>query len=237
MKCFVIDDEQPAINVLSTYIKQTTGLELAGSDTNPLRGLERIKEIKPDVVFLDIQMDEMNGLEVMKLIPSDTKVIFCTAYSQFAVESYNLNAVDYLMKPVPYYRFLKAVYRVEPKPERRPEESKSADDYLFFSLEKGKMGRIDLNDIDYIEAKGNYMAFFINGKPTMVYITLKELEEMLPPERFMRIHKSFIISTTKIELMEKNMVKVRSYTDMIPVGEVYKDELNEKIKGRIIRFS
>lgn len=237
MKCFIIDDEQPAINVLSAYIKQTKGLELAGSETNPLKGLEKIKELKPDVVFLDIQMDEMNGLEVMKLIPTYTKVIFCTAYSQFAVDSYNLNAVDYLMKPVPYYRFLKSIYKIEPKPERKPDENNSVGDYLFFSVEKGKMGRIELSDIDYIEAKGNYMAFFMHGKPTLVYVTMKELEEVLPPEKFIRIQKSFIVSTHKIELIEKTLLKVRNYPDMIPIGEAYKEELFEKIRGRVIRFS
>ena len=112
IKCFIIDDEQPAINVLSAYISQIQELELVGSDTNPVKGIEKIKLLKPDVVFLDIQMNEMNGLDVMQILHKEIKVVFCTAYSQFAVESYDLNAVDYLMKPVSFARFMKTIDRL-----------------------------------------------------------------------------------------------------------------------------
>lgn len=238
MRCFIIDDEQPAINILQTFINNTTGLELVGSDINPISGIKKINELKPDVVFLDIQMDEMNGLEVVKHIPEGVKVVFCTAYSQFAVDSYDLNAVDYLMKPVPYERFLKSIEKVEPSLKEESEEDGSSSDYMFFAMEqKGRMGRIEFDDIDYIEAMSNYMCFVMNGKKVLVYVTMKELEAVLPKTKFMRIHKSFIIYKHKVELIEKNSVKLFNYDTLIPIGENYRTEVNEKLKGRVIRFN
>lgn len=238
IKCFIIDDEQPAINVLSAYISQIQELELVGSDTNPVKGIEKIKLLKPDVVFLDIQMNEMNGLDVMQILHKEIKVVFCTAYSQFAVESYDLNAVDYLMKPVSFARFMKTIDRLQEKSkEDRPGEV-IPNDYLFFAMEqKGKMRRIDLDDIDYIEGMSNYMAFHILGKQILLYTTMKELEEKLPSSQFMRIHKSYIIAFNKIELIEKHCVKMRNYESLLPISESYRDALYEKIKGRVIRFN
>ena len=150
--CFIIDDEQPAIDVIQNYIKQIPILHLVGSSTNPLQAIETIKKNKVDLVFLDIHMDEMNGIEVIKHLDKNIKVILCTAYSEFAVASFDLDVVDYLMKPISFDRFERAIQRATHKTKDAvfpPVEKEIINDYIFIKTEyKGKMINVDLVDID-----------------------------------------------------------------------------------------
>ena len=238
IKCMIIDDEQPAINVLKNYIRRLPHLKLMATETNPLSGIEIIKAEKPDLVFLDIQMDEMNGIEVMKIISNITKVIFCTAYSEFAVTSYELDAVDYLMKPIDFNRFAKAVQRVSDSIAQKPSvfTEALANDYIFVKAgQRGKMLKIDLDDIDYVEAMNNYISFHRGGQKTMAYLTMKELEERLPNSCFIRIHKSYIVALKQISSIENNELILKKTSCRIPIGINYKEIFMKRMEQKLMR--
>lgn len=238
ISCVIIDDEQLAIDVIERYVKKIPVLHLIGSAVNPLDGIKLIQTNKVDVVFLDIQMDEINGLEVMKIIGNNTKVVFCTAFSEFAVESYDLNAIDYLMKPIPFNRFLKAVQRVS---DTLLAESISImeaipNDYIFVKTgQKGKMIKIDLDDIDYIEGMSNYIAVQRGKEKILVYSTMKEVEERLPQSQFMRVHKSYIVALQQITTIESNEILMKNQQQKIPLGNNYKDLFMEKMKNKLLK--
>lgn len=237
IKCVIIDDEQPAINVLKNYIKRLPVLQLIATETNPILGIEIIKAEKPGLVFLDIQMDEMNGIEVMKVISNSTKVIFCTAYSEFAVTSYELDAVDYLMKPIDFTRFAKAVQRVSDSIAQQPSIFTEAllNDYIFVKAgQRGKMLKIDLDDIDYVQAMNNYIAFYRGSQKTMVYLSMKDLEERLPSGNFMRIHKSYIVALKQISSLENNELILKKTGAIIPIGANYKDIFMKRMEQKLM---
>lgn len=237
IRCVIIDDEQPAINVLKKYIDRLPNLELVAVETNPLLGIEIIRKEKPDVVFLDIQMDEMNGIEVMKILGDCTNVVFCTAYSEFAVTSYELDAVDYLMKPIEFNRFVKAVQRVTDVVTHQPCSNPDAipNDYIFVKAgQRGKMLKIDLDDIDFVEGMNNYVAFHRGPQKTLAYLTMKELEERLPNSQFMRVHKSYIVALKQISSMENNELILKKLPKRIPIGANYKDAFMERMKNKLM---
>ena len=236
IKCVIIDDEQPAINVIQNYIRRMENLELVGTATDPFAGVDLIRRSKADVVFLDIQMDEMTGIEVMNLLDPSVQVIFCTAFSEFAVESYELNAVDYLVKPIAFSRFVKAVKRIKSNDKQeQPANDSIADDYIFVKAEqKGKMVRINFDEIDFIEGQNNYIAIHSGNKKTLIYATMKELEGYLAPSRFIRVHKSFIVASSKIVQVENNTIFLKNQTVKIPLSKTYKDFFLEKVKDKIL---
>jgi two-component system LytT family response regulator len=221
--CVIIDDEQLAINVIEMYVKKIPALQLIGTATNPLAGIELIRANKVDVVFLDIQMDEMNGIEVMKIIGPGTKVVFCTAFSEFAVDSYELDAIDYLMKPIPFNRFLRAVHRISNN--LLSQSSALVDtipnDYIFIKTEqKGKMLKVNLDDIDYIEGMSNYIAVHRSKEKILVYSTMKEVEERLPRSQFMRVHKSYIIALKQITSIENGDIILKNRSEKSPSARI-----------------
>ena len=237
IKCVIIDDEQPAINVLENYIKRVPYLQLVGTATNPIQGIELINNTKVELVFLDIQMDEMNGIDVMKVLPHNIKVIFCTAFSEFAVTSYELNAVDYLMKPIPFDRFAAAIKKISPLniTSLVNESVTTSNDYIFVKTEqKGKMVKIDLDDIDFIEAMSNYIAFYRGKTKTLVYSTMKEIEDHLPSSKFLRIHKSYIIAINKITSVDSNCVTLKNRSEQIPISLTYKAAFTQMLSNKVL---
>lgn len=237
IKCVIIDDEQLAINVIELYVKKMPNLQLVGTATNPLVGIELVQQHKADLVFLDIQMDEMGGIEVMKILGPSVKVVFCTAFSEFAVTSYELDAVDYLMKPVAFGRFVKAVQRVSNVILSQSAQVPDAipDDYIFIKAEqKGKMIKINLDDIDYVEGMGNYVAFHRGKEKIMAYLTMKDIEERLPASQFMRVHKSFIVSLKLITSVEHGELVLRDSPDRIPLSSTYKQAFMDRMKTRLM---
>jgi two-component system LytT family response regulator len=240
IKCIIVDDEQHAIDILVHYVSQTPFLELVGSTTNPIEALQMVTEKKADLVFLDIQMPELTGLEFIQAIHGTAKVILTTAYSEFALQGYELDVVDYLLKPIRLPRFLSAVQKVvklvnESNAEPAKEES-IEDDYIFVKTEsKGKLLKINLDEIDYIEGMKNYVAIYRNGQKTLVYASMKEIEERLPGRQFLRVHKSYIIPISRITGIEGNLVRLKNVTAEILIGENYKAELMEIIKSKMIR--
>ena len=236
-KCIVVDDEQPAINVIKKYIMRLPKLELVGEEKNPIAAIELIRRQKPDVVFLDIQMDAMSGIDVMKAIGDQTLVVFCTAYSEFAVTSYELWAIDYLMKPIAFDRFELAVQRVLDVLTKQVTlfEKPIPDDYIFVKAGlRGKMLKIDFDDIDLVEAMNNYVAFHRGTSKTLAYLTMKELEDRLPASQFMRVHKSYIVSLKLITAIENNELALKKIGRRIPVGANYKDAFMERMRKRLM---
>ena len=237
IKCIIIDDEQHAIDVLTHYIKKIPQLQLLATATNPLEGIDLVNRHKPALVLLDIQMDEMNGIDVMKTIGDKTKVIFCTAYSEFASTAFDLEAVDYLMKPVPFPRFLKAIHRAMNQilDESAIEPAAIPNDYIFVKTEqKAKLLKINFDDIDYIEGQKNYVAFHRGKDKTLALLNMKDLEERLPRSQFIRVHKSYIVPFNNITALEGNTLVLKNRQERISIGDSYKDSLSERLKTNLM---
>jgi DNA-binding LytR/AlgR family response regulator len=234
--CIIVDDEQHAIDIIEHYVKQTPHLNLLASFNNPIEALQLLGKQKVDLVFLDIQMPELSGIDFIKATLGKTKVILTTAYSEFALEGYELYVVDYLLKPIRLPRFLAAVQKaVEQINPGQAEKQSDEDNYIFVKTEsKGKLIKINLGEIDFIESMGNYVAIHQAGQKTIVYTSMKELEEKLPKKQFLRVHKSYIISVPKISGIEGNMVRLKNVNAEILIGESYKAELMEIIKGKML---
>lgn len=239
INCLVVDDEQHAIDILKHYIGQTPFLHLSASATNPIEALQMVHEKNIELIFLDIQMPELSGIDFIKAINGKVKVILTTAYSEFALESYELDVVDYLLKPIRFPRFLQAVQKVakeSAEPGKEGPEVDPEDDYIFVKTEsKGKLLKINLADIDYIEGMKNYVAIHCSEKKTLVYTSMKELEERLPQKAFIRVHKSFIIPIAKITGIEGNLVRLKGVNSEVMIGESYKSDLMEIIRNKMIQ--
>ncbi|CAN5578394.1 LytTR family DNA-binding domain-containing protein [soil metagenome] len=237
IKCLIVDDEQHAIDILVHYINQTSYLQLVSSTTKPIDALQTVATNQIDLIFLDIQMPDLSGIDFIKAINGKAKVILTTAYSEFAIEGFELEVVDYLLKPIRLPRFLTAVQKAVKMIAEKPAEpeKKTEDDYIFVKTEsKGKLLKINLEDIDYIEGMKNYVAIYRDGQKTMVYINLKDLVNYLPPNDFVRIHKSFIIPVSRITGIEGNRILLKDVTAEILIGESYKQDLMELIKNKMI---
>jgi len=240
INCLIVDDEQHAIDILVHYVKQTPHLNLVATTINPIEALQIIATQKVDLIFLDIQMPELSGMDLIKAINGKAKVILTTAYSEFALESYELDVVDYLLKPIRFPRFLQAVQKVVKEAEDHAEEDHTIvvpeDDYIFVKTEsKGKLLKINLCDIDYIEGMKNYVAIYCGGKKTLVYTSMKDLEERLSKKQFIRVHKSFIIPIAKITGIEGNLLRLKNVNAEILIGDNYKADLMEIIRNKMIQ--
>ena len=232
IKCLIIDDEPLAIQLLEDYISKTYFLESGFSTTNPLQGLEKNQEEDFDLIFLDIQMPELNGIDFLKILNSKTKVILTTAYSDFALESYEFGVVDYLLKPISYERFYKSVLRVKEITEKKSiSESLKSDveKEYFFVKNNGKQIKINFSELLYIEGLRDYVNIKTNSSELIVLENLKDLEKILP-HYFMRIHKSHIINLEKIESIDGKLVYISSKS--FQVGETYRENLIKWLKNR-----
>ena len=241
MTCIIIDDERHAIDVLEHYVRQIPDLQLLASFTNPLEALQFLNKTSADLLFLDIQMPEISGIDLIRAIPNRTKIILTTAYSEFVTEGFELEVADYLLKPVPFPRFLRAVQRVQQAiantiSKEPTDAGELADDYFFVKTEtKGKILKINFREIDYIEGEKNYVAIFHAGIKTMALLNLKDLEDRLPARYFMRIHRSYIIPLEKIVAIEGNTVSIRAIKEKILLGDTYRPAFLERMKGKIMQ--
>ena len=239
--CIIVDDEQHAIDVLAHYVGQVPSLQLLATFTNPLEALAFLNTTPVDLLFLDIQMPEISGLDLARTIHSHTRVILTTAYSEFVSEGFELEVTDYLLKPVPFPRFLKAVQRIQPAGQREQPAGQqmpadNADDYFFVKTEaKGKMIKISFRDIDYIEGMKNYVAIHHGAGKTLALLNMKDLEDRLPARYFARIHRSYIIAVEKIVAIEGNTVVLHEVKEGILLGETYRAAFLEKMKGKIMQ--
>jgi DNA-binding LytR/AlgR family response regulator len=224
-----IDDEPLALGLVAGYIEKTPGLKLGGKFDNPLEAADFISENAVDLIFLDIQMPDLSGIEFTRAMDKGPKVIFTTAYEKYALEGYKLDIVDYLMKPFSYEEFLTAVNKARKliSLEQQATVNVEANNQFLFLKSDYKIRRINFNDILYIEGLKDYVKVFVqnNPKPILSLTTMKLLETKLPAEKFMRVHRSFIVNLEKIETIERSRIVFGK--EYIPVGEQYKEKFQE----------
>jgi two-component system, LytTR family, response regulator len=228
LNCIIIDDEEHAIELLTTYISRTPYLKLVYSTTNPIDGLAYINGNSPDLIFLDIHMDELSGPQVVKMLKDKSKVIFTTAYSNYAIDAFEEGVLDYLLKPISFERFLKATQKATIAEIAQPATASSDKSSIFIKVEnKGKMLRIKLEDIIHVEGMRNYIGFHTQSSGLILgLLTFKEVEEALPEPQFVRIHKSHIIAFDRIMGIDGNevMIKTDKKETKIPIGITYKEK-------------
>ncbi|NVO85880.1 LytR/AlgR family response regulator transcription factor [Hymenobacter terrestris] len=239
ISCLIIDDEQSAIDILQTFISKIPFLNLVGSSTNPIEAMGIVQSQPIDLIFLDIHMPQLSGLSFMRLLPGKTKVIITTAYSEFAVEGFELEAIDYLLKPIAFERFLKAAqkaFNVSLEPSARWQTAEKTGDYIFVKTEsKGKMTKVNFDEIVFVEGMKNYVSINTHDDRIVTLLNIKDLEERLPAKSFMRVHKSYLVSLDKIRALDGNQILFKNMKAYVPLGETYRnaffDALQEKVMG------
>jgi len=236
IRCLIIDDKPLAIDVLAAYTAKIPFLELAGTTTNPIDGLSLIRNKNIDITFLDIQMPELNGLEFMKIAGTRCKVILTTAYAEYALDGFEHDVIDYLLKPIAFERFIraaeKAYHVLETRPVTRDKlpqiEERQKIEYLFIKTEH-RIQKINLDDILFIEGLQNYITIHTVNGHVLSLQTLKKMEDQLPSLEFKRIHKSYIIALRHVTLIERSRVSIGAHT--IPIGDNYREEFYKAIGG------
>lgn len=222
IKCIIVEDEPLAVKVLSDYILQIPFLELQGTFKDAILATDYLRQNNTDLIFLDIHLPKLKGMAFLKTLIHPPAVIITTAYHQYAVEGFNLNVTDYLLKPFEFERFLIAVTKVKTAQTEKqpPNESQELKDYLFLNVQKKKV-KILFPDIVYIESQREYIKIVTTKKEYISKMSTHEIEALLPATLFKRIHRSFIVSVSKIESYTAEMVEVNGIA--IPVGKAYKD--------------
>ncbi len=231
IKAIIVDDEPLALDVLETYIEQMPGIELVARCENAFEANTALQTQDVDLMFLDIQMPQMTGLEFLKSLEKSPSVIFTTAYSEYAVEGFDLNIVDYLLKPISLERFMKAVNKASEKLVTTNDQASSDGEEFFFVKADKKLVKINFNEILYIEGLKDYVIIKKDVGRVITLQTMKSLEAKLPSSRFMRIHRSYIINLNQIKAIVGNMVEVieKGQTKHIPIGKNYREGLLEVI--------
>ena len=227
-KCIIVDDEPAAHYVLANYIKQNPQLELVFKCYNGIEAMDYLRENKVDLMFLDINMPEISGMELLKILPNHPKTILTTAYSEFALESYEYGVIDYLLKPIYFPRFLKAVERFFSTENNIKAEPEDVVNSINVKVD-GYFIEIELDQLLYAQSFGNYVKLHTIKKTYLASITTTELEKELP-ENFLRIHKSYIVALDKIDDSDKDFVFIKK--EKLPIGITYKRELTDRIKNK-----
>lgn len=227
IRCLVVDDEPPAREIIRRYIEQVPTLELAGECGNALQAFTLLQQQSVDLIFLDIRMPQLNGNDFLKTLKNPPRVIFTTAFSDYAVESYELDAVDYLLKPIPFERFLRAVNKAfEVTPGRGPEmavaEEKNTESFVYFRSDR-KMVKVMLSDILYIESMKDYVKVYTTDGMLITRQSISSVQEMLPERLFVRTHRSFIVATRHIKSFTSELIELQNTE--VPIGKLFRNEV------------
>jgi two-component system, LytTR family, response regulator len=233
LRCLALDDEPLALDIIANYVEKIPNLSLVKVTTDPLEALSLIQQGQVDLLFLDIQMPTLTGIQFLRVMNGRCKVILTTAYSEFALEGYEYDVSDYLLKPISFERFLKALQKVssqllqitepipeEPKPEVQSTAAQSLD-FIFVKTEY-RIIKVSLSDILYIEGLKDYVSIYTINERILTLQTMKKMEETLPSHRFARVHKSYIVSLEKIEAIERQRISIGK--ELIPVGDSYQKD-------------
>lgn len=233
--CAIIDDEPLAAGLLESYVARTPYLSLKGTYNSAIQAMKDLRDDAVNLLFLDIQMPELSGIEFAKILPKDTKIIFTTAFPQYAIEGYKVNAVDYLLKPFGMNDFLRAAMKVQEqynlRHQNNPATQQSSpvdqNDGTIFVKTDYRVVRISIADIRYIEGMSEYLKIHLEGqKPIITLLSMKKMEDYLPPQQFMRIHRSYIVNLQKIQEVNKNRIILDADT-YLPLGDLYKEQFND----------
>ena len=257
MTCTIVDDEPLAVKLLESFVTKTPDLQLLNSFTDSVEAINAIKEQAPDLLFLDIQMPDLNGMELAHMLPETTRVIFTTAFKEYAFESYEVSALDFLLKPIRYNKFLAAVEKARqwfslsssagnrppssaaaaPNPQSQVPNSNPAQypETIFLRID-GEFRQVNLSQVLYVSGMKDYVMFYLEDekRPLITHLTMKAVEEMLPPERFMRVNRSYIVALDKIRSVDRNDC-IYIGNEVIRVTEAYRETflsyLNSKFPG------
>ncbi len=229
MKCVILDDEPLAVALLTSYINDTENLTLALSTTDVFEAIQYIQKNEVDIIFLDMQMPELTGIQVLKIIGTGYKIIFTTAYTDYALDGYEYNIIDYLLKPISFQRFTKAIEKINTPLTSIQNKKNSVDDDFIFIKSDSKMIKINLTDILFVEGLKDYLSIQTNTEKLITLQNLKNVEQYLNPQQFMRVHKSYIVSLSKIDSIERNRIFIGEY--VIPIGDTYKEIFLKRIES------
>ena len=237
LRCIVVDDEPLAVKMLEGFVERTPFLELAGSFNDPVLALSEIRSKAPEIVFLDIQMPDLDGMELSRMLPPETRVIFTTAFKQYAFESYEVSALDFLLKPIRYQKFLEAAEKArewfalkEAASSSAP--APSAEKTSLFLKVDGVLRKVELADIQYVEGMKDYVMFHLASarQPLVTHLTMKAAEELLPAQTFMRIHRSFIVNLSQIASVTPQ-ADVKVGDALLHVSEGYRPAFDAYLSG------
>jgi DNA-binding LytR/AlgR family response regulator len=235
--CYVIDDEAGAVALLKDYIAQTPGLELTGSSQNPLEALDELtSKNAPDITFIDVDMRLLSGLELAGMVNLYTAVVFTTAFPEYALQAFEKEAFDYLLKPIDYTRFLKCIQKAKRKMQKRPgQDSLGRSDFFNIKSEiKGRMVKLLFEEVIYIEGAVNYIQIHTTKGKHITYLTMKEIEYHLPKKHFARIHRSFIVNISFVKIIERAQLKLEN-GESLTLGNYYKDKFLEFMDARLVK--
>jgi DNA-binding LytR/AlgR family response regulator len=242
IKCLIVDDEPLALHILEDYISKVPFMELVKSTTNPIEALTLVQEGNIDLVFLDVQMPELTGIQFLRIANGKTKVILTTAYPQYALEGYELDVVDYLLKPIAFDRFFKAAQKaqgiIQPSKQIMPEPAQVQQqqhdfmsDFIFVKSEH-KIQKVYLHQILFIEGLKDYISIFTTVERIITLQNMKKMEDTLPDKHFIRVHKSYIVALNKIDSIERSRIRIGD--KIIPIGDTYREEFFKIIDGKNI---
>ena len=233
IRCMAIDDEPLALQQIAAYIGKVPFLELAAQCQSALEAQQFLQQDTVDAIFCDINMPDLNGMDFIKTLTAPPLVVFTTAYAEYAVEGFKVNAVDYLLKPFGLQDFQRAANRLSERLELRSESSQLEDDTIFLKTEY-RIVKVSISDIRYVEAMSEYLKVYLESepKPIITLLSMKKMEERLP-SYFMRIHRSYIINLTKIQEVNKNRVIMDSDT-YLPIGDMYKDSFQQYLDTKFL---
>ncbi|MCH5311361.1 MAG: response regulator transcription factor [Prevotella sp.] len=228
LNCAIIDDEPLAAGLIKSYVEKTTFLSLKGVFNSAITAMKELRQNSVDIIFLDIQMPELSGLEFAKILPKETKIIFTTAFNQYALEGYDVNALGYLIKPISYEAFIKVSNKALEWFEMVNRQETASESRFMFVKSDYKLQRINLDDILYIEGLKDYVQIYLeNGNKIISLMNMKNLEDYLPSPEFMRTHRSYIVHMTKIDTVDR--FRLVAGGKHIPVSESYKEQVQAYI--------
>lgn len=239
LTCIIVDDEPLAVRLLTSYVEMTPDLQLVASFTDSITAIRAIMEQKPDLLFLDIQMPNIDGMELAHSLPEETHVVFTTAFKEYAFESYEVNAVDYLLKPIRYNKFLASVekarnlFNTQQTPVQPTHPVQQAN--TVFIRVDGEWRNIPLDQITYVNGMKDYVLFYLDSepKPLITHLTMKAVEDMLPKDKFLRIHRSYIIAVDKIRKVDRNDC-VYIGNEIIHIPDGYLQAFRQFLESRMI---
>lgn len=238
LNCVIIEDEPLARNLMTEYVRKVPSLNLLNAFSNPLEALEALRTLSVDVLFLDVQMPEITGISLLKVLKKRPLVVLTTAYSEYALEGYELDVADYLLKPITFERFLKSVDKImqrleaDPKPVITASETGASPTFVFVK-DGTKLVKVRLDEILYVEGLKDYVTIHTKSQKITTLQRMKALEEQLPTDKFIRIHNSYIVALDAIDVIQKNEVSIGSVS--LPIGDTYRKSFKEFIDKKHIQ--
>lgn len=234
LSCIIIDDEPVARKILQEFVEQVPFMDMQGKFENAMQAETFLKANTPDVIFLDIEMPKVSGLQLLQKMEINSLVILTTAFPKYALEGYELDIIDYLLKPFAFSRFLKAVQKAKDYCQMKniATVNTSLPSYIFIKSDK-RIEKIELSDILYAESIGNYVSIYTDTKKIIAYLTMKSLESQLPLEEFIKIHQSYLVNCSKIEAIEGNEIKVSGKS--LPISRNYRDTVMKIVYQRLLK--